>query len=269
MRWMKHLTTARNDERLQEIRSQYGPEGYGLWWLICEIVAEQMDETDKCEVSYPMSAWAAKLQISKRKTTDFFRELSDIYLIFLEYDNSNCVGKIKIKIPKLLKYRDEYSKKLRTNSGVTPDKIRSKKEIEKEIENTDSKEPLKDGAVTDKPKRPPQANKLSDDEWMSQIKANPAYEGINIETLKGKMDAWCMTKGKKPTRARLLNWLNREEKPMAPSIKSNLDAIFTDLPAVDNRAIPGHCKTCGGGTKRMIDYWECKKCGHKTKERPE
>lgn len=56
--------------------------------------------------------------------------------------------------------------------------------------------------------------KLTDEEWIKSLKSNIAYSGIDIDTLYGKMIAWCEVKGKKPTRARLLNWLNREEKPM-------------------------------------------------------
>lgn len=61
---------------------------------------------------------------------------------------------------------------------------------------------------------PPKKPVLSDGEWLNSLKTNKAYEGLDIERLYGKMTAWCELKGKKSTRARLLNWLNREEKPM-------------------------------------------------------
>jgi len=70
------------------------------------------------------------------------------------------------------------------------------------------------GDIPAKPSRPAPKAKLTDDEWMQEIKNNVAYTGIDVEKLKGKLDAWCLTKGLKPTRARLLNWLNREEKPL-------------------------------------------------------
>lgn len=63
-----------------------------------------------------------------------------------------------------------------------------------------------------KPSRPPRGNKLSDEEWMQQVKINPAYRGIDIDREFGKMQAWCMTKGKDPSRTRFLNWLNRADK---------------------------------------------------------
>lgn len=56
--------------------------------------------------------------------------------------------------------------------------------------------------------------KLSDSEWMESIKANPAYSGIDIDREVGKCTAWCSTKNKMPSRGRILNWLNRADKPI-------------------------------------------------------
>lgn len=61
--------------------------------------------------------------------------------------------------------------------------------------------------------------KLSDTEWIESLKANIAYSGIDIDILYAKMVTWCEVKGKKPTRTRLLNWLNREDKPIQPKTK--------------------------------------------------
>jgi len=58
---------------------------------------------------------------------------------------------------------------------------------------------------------------LTDEEFIQALKKNPAYKGIDINTEMGKLDAWLLTpraKGKKKTRGRIVNWLNRAEKPM-------------------------------------------------------
>lgn len=69
--------------------------------------------------------------------------------------------------------------------------------------------------ASDKPKRPTQQKAvLSDDEWLASIKANPAYQGIDVDREYGKMQAWCQTNNKTPSRKRLLNWLNRVDVPM-------------------------------------------------------
>jgi len=53
--------------------------------------------------------------------------------------------------------------------------------------------------------------------WLAELAKNPAYRGLNLETELGKMQAWCQLKGKTPSRARFLNWINgasTTERPM-------------------------------------------------------
>lgn len=56
--------------------------------------------------------------------------------------------------------------------------------------------------------------KLSDEEWMQELKINPAYKGINIEIEHSKCIAWFDNKGITVSRQRFLNWLNRADKPL-------------------------------------------------------
>jgi hypothetical protein len=60
---------------------------------------------------------------------------------------------------------------------------------------------------------------LTDKEWLDSLKENIAYKGMDIDCLFAKMEAWCSTNGKQATRRRFINWLNREEKPMAVTQK--------------------------------------------------
>jgi hypothetical protein len=71
----------------------------------------------------------------------------------------------------------------------------------------------KEGAA-DKP-RPP-----SVEDWFVKLEANPAYLGIDIRKLHARMATWCEIRGLQPTLRRLVNWLNKEDKPM-PSNGSN------------------------------------------------
>jgi len=60
-------------------------------------------------------------------------------------------------------------------------------------------------------------NKLTDDEFIQKLKENPAYKEIDIDQELGKIDAWLLTPrgaGKKKSRQRIVNWLNRVEKPI-------------------------------------------------------
>jgi hypothetical protein len=58
---------------------------------------------------------------------------------------------------------------------------------------------------------------LADEEFIAALKNNPAYAGIDIDREIGKLQAWLQTPkgfGKHMTRSRVVNWLNRVDKPM-------------------------------------------------------
>jgi biotin operon repressor len=57
--------------------------------------------------------------------------------------------------------------------------------------------------------------KACDEEFLEELQANPAYRLLNVRECFHRMDVWCRVKGKQPTRARFINWLNREDRPMA------------------------------------------------------
>ena len=126
MKWFKHLSNSRTDEKLVALLYEAGMEGYGFWWMIVEIVAEQMDSSGKCHATYSLPQWSHMLYSHHNKVSKVLSKLGVIGLVNLEYPDR----KIKVTIPNILKFRDEYSKK----SGQSPDNLRSKKEKEKEKE---------------------------------------------------------------------------------------------------------------------------------------
>lgn len=58
------------------------------------------------------------------------------------------------------------------------------------------------------------ASSQCDDGYLEELQARPAYEMLNVRFVYSKMVTWCEVKGKQPTRARLVNWLNHEKRPM-------------------------------------------------------
>ncbi len=46
--YFSHDYNARNDERILELRSQFGAEGYGVFWMIVETMAENENNGIKC-----------------------------------------------------------------------------------------------------------------------------------------------------------------------------------------------------------------------------
>lgn len=64
------------------------------------------------------------------------------------------------------------------------------------------------------PARDPRAPQLADTEWLASLRTSPAYVGIDIDREHAKAAEWCRLKRKQLTRQRLLNWLNRCDRPM-------------------------------------------------------
>lgn len=64
-----------------------------------------------------------------------------------------------------------------------------------------------------KPKQPRPA-KLPDAEWLASLAADPAYVGIDVSREHAKCAVWCRNKGCQLTRQRLINWLNRVDRPL-------------------------------------------------------
>lgn len=75
------------------------------------------------------------------------------------------------------------------------------------------------------------------DEFLTKLKTNPAYSGIDIDRELAKMDAWLQTpkgKGRKKTRGFIVNWLNKVDVPVEGQPVS---------PPVSTMTIP-HWKKC-------------------------
>ncbi len=149
MRWFKHLSDAHNDESMAELIDEFGAAGYGVWWIILEKIAAQMDKSGRCDARYSFKKWSKSCGLSVKKfqkTVSFLTKLEKLSAKVCE-KNSNF---LIIECRNLLKFRDEYSKK----SGHTPDRRRIKSghtphqetetetETETEVFNSDNDKPL-------------------------------------------------------------------------------------------------------------------------------
>ena len=70
---------------------------------------------------------------------------------------------------------------------------------------------------------------VTDEQWLTDLKANPAYSQMDIDREFFKMDAWLSThNGKKKTKRFIVNWLNRAEKP----IETKPDDAYSHLEVI-------------------------------------
>lgn len=58
------------------------------------------------------------------------------------------------------------------------------------------------------------------EDFLTTLKTNPVYKGIDIDRELGKMDAWLSVHpGRQKTQRFIINWLNKIDKPMAAQLK--------------------------------------------------
>lgn len=125
MKWFKHQSSARNDERLSRLEDKAGLEGYGFYFKMLEIVAEVIDESDRHEVTYSLSRWGRQANITSKKFIFLVQCCADVGLMLVQRSSDD----ITVKIPNLLKYRDNHTKNLQATC-----KQEVEEEIEKEVE---------------------------------------------------------------------------------------------------------------------------------------
>lgn len=122
MRWFKHMTGSRTDEKIALVMDEFGLEGYGAFWVLLEMVASKVDEKNCISVTYPESTFCRTLGVSRGKLAKFLQFFAEIGIFSVE----KCGKSITIGSPNILKYRDEWTAKKARNSGVTPEKLRCK-----------------------------------------------------------------------------------------------------------------------------------------------
>ena len=117
MRWFKHLTSSWEDENLASLTAEYGLEIYGFWWRLLEIIGKQMDRSPKTFCQYSAKTWGKFAGISAKKFQKFAGILAKKKLIFIVFVNDE----IKIDVPNLSKFRDEWTKKQIRGEAKTPE----------------------------------------------------------------------------------------------------------------------------------------------------
>lgn len=138
MKWFKHYTDARRSEGLSVIRARFGFEGIGWWFTILEMIAEKMDESDRCYIELPVREWCLILQTKPQKLRTYLDVLvQKCRTSVSEFENMG-VCYISVEVHNLLKNRDEHTRKLRSKSGESHSQRKKVEgDIDKENTNTE------------------------------------------------------------------------------------------------------------------------------------
>lgn len=218
MKWFKHMTASGSDEKLSALIDAMGMEGYGLWWRLLEVVATQMDESDKCEVTYTLPRWSLLLYCHHHRGSKLLVTLESLGLIETVTMGSN----ITVRIPNLLKFRDSHTKNLQAQGRKKlPATCKQEVEVEVEVKNIKpivQKQAGKDDAYSEDflsfwVEYPNKTGK--GDAWKSWQKASPKLADVKkaLEWQKKSVD-WTKEGGKYiPMPSTYLNQRRWEDEP--------------------------------------------------------
>lgn len=122
MLWFRHFSAAGRDEKLLAVKDEFGMEGYGVYWSILEVIADQMThENNQYFVDLSIKNWRKITEFSPKKLQKYLTFLSEISLFSVEFRQNS----IMVSCPKMLKFRDEYTLKKSRKSGQNPDNDRN------------------------------------------------------------------------------------------------------------------------------------------------
>ena len=230
MRWFKHMTKSWNDEKIAMAVELGGLEAYGLYFRLLEIVAGNMEGDSPPVCEYSVKRFARDCNLLAIKFERLLKVLEKCKLVFV----TRFEGLLKVEIPNIVKYRDEYSerqaKEQAKNREFIPTDSRQTPEQDAEAEaeaNADTKAESRENQPVDtasppvssppgksegkKPRKKAEPDTV-DEAYLVSLCNNEAFTGIDVRKEHGKMLAWLKTArgaGKYPTKNRFLNWLNR------------------------------------------------------------
>jgi len=136
MKWFKHLSTARNDEKLSLVIDELGLEGYGFYMMLLEIVSEKITDKNESFAEFSSKKWGSFFQFSAKKFEKFAGVLEKHGLIILKSSENYC----RVEIPNLLKYRDNHTRNLQVADKPTDKQLRKDLALEEDKEEDKEEE---------------------------------------------------------------------------------------------------------------------------------
>lgn len=112
MKYWKHHSDLWNDEGVARLVGKGGVEGLAAWGVltrVLDVIAAEMDWTEKCSVSYSVTRWGELLSVPSSHVRHRLEKLLVIGWVVVESNGTE----IKVEARKLLEWRDEYSEKSR------------------------------------------------------------------------------------------------------------------------------------------------------------
>ena len=81
MKWFKHDSSANRDDKLAKVLMKYGADGYALYWLCLELIADRLDvDHADFELRHDAEILAHILHIDSARVEEIMRYLVSLSL---------------------------------------------------------------------------------------------------------------------------------------------------------------------------------------------
>ena len=108
MKWFKHSSQLSGTNIVESIERYYGLPGYARFLKIKEIIAQQMDSTDRCGTTMSWRQIEILLAGKKKQLSEFLTFLEKLKVVRLTANDEQ----VTIELPELLQLRDNHTKNL-------------------------------------------------------------------------------------------------------------------------------------------------------------
>ena len=136
MRWLKHFTDVKSESHMKAFINEYGFDGYGKFWHIVEMVAQEMIGNKPPVLEQDIETWMADLKMRRKSCVTFLHDLQryfcnsqwriqvklteprdtkeDAYILSRCLTSNELLGQQKkdlltVAIPKLKYLKDKYT----------------------------------------------------------------------------------------------------------------------------------------------------------------
>jgi len=146
MKYINHMTSSSDDEKHEALIEKCGMAGYGAYWVVAEKIAAQIrPECVSTSLTLSWRNWSRHLRVDDVRTTKYLiNAIADAGLILLKIAQISPTSAlpggrsgarhrsishrseteiVTIDMPNILKYGDEYTKRVGIKSRQTPDKL--------------------------------------------------------------------------------------------------------------------------------------------------
>lgn len=185
--YFSHDSNARSDLKIQALRSKYGMKGYGMYWVIVEMMRESKDHTLPFNQKFAYYGFANEFACTYEEAKNFINDCIYEFALFVCNENSFWSDSLNRRM-------DKYKQKINIKSengtkGGRPRKEQSETHTEDVLINiTEEHKPIKEKRATNE--NATVAHYSSDVEYLTDLLANKIKENNSNAKIPAKLDAW-------------------------------------------------------------------------------